>query len=271
MRQAFANARMYAVTPDIEAAWRLLLAHIGGEAGVEFDYLPYPAPQPLEELWRRPDLGCAFMCGFPIALELAKVTPLASPIPALPWAEGKAVYRSDLIARKDSGIERLEDSFGRRAGWTVDHSHSGFNAFRHHLLAYRTPQRQRLFASVTGNLVTARRILDEIVAGHIDIGPLDAYWHHLLRREKPELFTDIRVVGSTEPVPMPAFVAGPHIEADEIKRLKTAFANASTRPYFPALAERLQIAGFASMTQADFMPLLQMQAAAVSAGYADIA
>jgi hypothetical protein len=73
------NARMYAVTPEVEAAWRALLEHISGEAGVEFRYLRYPAPQPLEQLWSRADLGSVFMCGFPIALKLAAVIPLAAP------------------------------------------------------------------------------------------------------------------------------------------------------------------------------------------------
>ncbi|MCC7273678.1 MAG: hypothetical protein IT561_13485, partial [Alphaproteobacteria bacterium] len=51
------NARMYAVTPSVEAAWRALLGRVAAEAGVALDYLPYPAPQPLEALWSRADLG----------------------------------------------------------------------------------------------------------------------------------------------------------------------------------------------------------------------
>src|SRR5689334_2142257 len=76
------NARMYAVTPEVEEAWRGLLGHVTAEAGVTLDYLAYPAPQPLEALWARPDLGCVFMCGYPIALGLADVLPIAAPIPA---------------------------------------------------------------------------------------------------------------------------------------------------------------------------------------------
>ena len=99
MRGFVANARMYAVTPAAEAAWRELLARVAAEAGVAFGYMPYPAPQPLEALWSRPDLGAVFMCGYPIALRMAEVVPLAAPIPDAPWAGGQAVYRSDLIVR----------------------------------------------------------------------------------------------------------------------------------------------------------------------------
>jgi len=141
MNARIMNARMYAVTPEVEAGWRTLLTHITAEAGVALTYVPYPAPQPLEALWSRPDLGCVLMCGFPIALKLASVIPIAAPIPRAVWAAGLAVYRSDLIVRQNAPYRTLSDTFGSRAGWTVEHSQSGFNAFRHHLLAFRTPER----------------------------------------------------------------------------------------------------------------------------------
>ena len=106
-------------------------------------------------MWRRPDLGCVQMCGYPIALGIAEVAPLASPVPAAPWAGGKAVYRSDLIVRKDAPYTTLADTFGGAVGWTVEHSHSGFNALRHHLLPWREGGR----SSFTGNpsAISSRR------------------------------------------------------------------------------------------------------------------
>jgi ABC-type phosphate/phosphonate transport system substrate-binding protein len=262
-----ANARMYAVTPEVEEAWRRLLTQVLSEAGLDFAYEAYPAPQPMEVLWARPDLGCVLMCGYPIALGLSPVQPIAAPVPALPWAAGRPVYRSDLVVRADSGIESLEDSFGRRAGWTVEHSHSGFNAFRHHLLAYRTPERRSLYGEVVGNLVTARRILDAVVAGEIDIGPLDGYWHALIRRHRPDLTAPLRVVASTAPAPIPAFVAAPSVPAEAVLAMKAAFAAAASRDWFPELAETLLVAGFAPVDTTDFAPTLERDRAARAAGY----
>ena len=88
------------------------------------------------------------------------------------WAAGRAVYRTDLIVRQDAPYRTLEDTFGGRAGWTVAHSQSGFNAFRHHLLGYRTPAPPgALRARCSGNLVTARNVLDGVRDGRIDVGP----------------------------------------------------------------------------------------------------
>ncbi len=100
-----ANARMYAVSPEAEAAWQSLIAHVADDAGTSFDYQTYAAPQPLETLWRRGDVGCVQMCGYPIALEIADAVPLASAVPAADWADGNAVYRTDLIVKKEAAFK----------------------------------------------------------------------------------------------------------------------------------------------------------------------
>jgi ABC-type phosphate/phosphonate transport system substrate-binding protein len=267
MTERILNARMYAVTPAIEAGWRSLLEHITQSAGVNFHYVPYSAPQPLEQLWSRPDLGCVFMCGYAIALGLAPVTPIAAPIPRANWAAGQALYRSDLIVRAEAPYQRLEDSFGARAGWTVEHSHSGFNAFRHHLLPYRTRERLRLYGQMLGKLLTARAVLDSVREGRIDIGPLDAYWHMLAARHAPELTEGIRVLATTELAPIPAFVTTADAPSELVTRLRTAFVGAANQPWFAPLGDLLLLDGFAAAGSAQYAPLLAWDREAKAAGY----
>jgi ABC-type phosphate/phosphonate transport system substrate-binding protein len=268
MTERIMNARMYAVTPEVEAGWRGLLEHVAAEAGVALAYLPYPAPQPLEALWTRPDLGCVFMCGYPIALGLAAVTPIAAPIPRAAWAGGRPVYRSDLIVRADAPYRTLEDTFGGTAGWTVEHSHSGFNAFRHHLLAYRSAARPRLYAHMVGHLVTARAILDAVREGRIDVGPLDAYWHLLIARHRPELTAGIRVLAATDPAPIPAFVAAAGAPPELVARLRAALLAAATRGWFAPYGEQLLLEGFAAADAGHFATTLAWDREAKAAGYA---
>lgn len=269
MTLRIANARMYAATPAVEAAWEHLLGHVAEDAGVPLAYLAYPAPQPLEPLWRRGDLGAVMMCGYPIALGLADIRPIAAPIPAADWAGGRAIYRTELIVRTEAPFARLEDTFGGRIGWTARHSHSGFNAPRHHLLPHRTEARPSLYASSVGDLVTPRRVLDGVRDGTIDVGPLDAYWHLLMRRHAPDLVSGIRVLDVTESAPMPAFVASADLEPDAAERLADAFVAARSRAWFAPLAEALRIEGFQAVGHADFERTLAFDRAARAAGYAE--
>jgi ABC-type phosphate/phosphonate transport system substrate-binding protein len=261
------NARMYAVTIAVEALWRDLLERITTEARVPLRYVPYPAPQPLEDLWSRPDLGCVFMCGYPLALGLAPVVPVAAPMPSADWAGGKPLYRSNLIVREDAPYRSLEDTFGGRAGWTVEHSHSGFNAFRHHLLGYRTPRRPTLYGAMTGNLVTARNVLDGVREGRIDVGPLDAYWHLLLERHQPELTRGVRVLEATDTATVPAFVTSTSTPPEVVAALRAAFVAASARSWFAPFGEALLIEGFAAVESADYARTLEWDREAREAAY----
>ena len=268
MTNSIMNARMYAVTPGVEAVWRSLLERITAQAGVTFDYVAYPAPQPLETLWARSDLGCVFMCGYPVALQLASVVPLAAPIPRTAWAAGRPVYRSDLIVREDAPYRTLEDTFGGRAGWTVEHSHSGFNAFRHHLLRYRTASRLALYGEMVPNLVTARAILDAVREGRIDVGPLDAYWHVLIAKHNPTLTAGVRVLDSTDVATLPAFVTAASAPAAAVDALRVAFADASRRAWFDEYADALLIDGFAPVDTTYYARTLEWDREAKAAGYA---
>ena len=117
MSEWIANARMYAVTPAVESAWRELLEHIAPNAGVALDYLPYPAPQPLERLWARRDLGRGVHVRLSGGAAAGARDPARRADPAAPRGRGgEALYRSDLIVRTETPYRRLADTFGGRAG-----------------------------------------------------------------------------------------------------------------------------------------------------------
>jgi ABC-type phosphate/phosphonate transport system substrate-binding protein len=207
------------------------------------------------------------MCGYPVALRLAAVVPLAAPIPRAAWAAGRPLYRSDLIVREDAPFRTLEDTFGGRAGWTVEHSHSGFNAFRHHLLQYRTASRSTLYGEMVPNLVTARAVLDSVREGRIDVGPLDAYWHMLIAQYSPALTAGVRVLASTDVATLPAFVTAVSTPASTISALRNAFANAARQPWFNHYSDALLIDGFAPVDATDYARTLEWDREAKAAGY----
>ena len=258
----------YGITPRVEAAWKETLVRIGREAGVAFDFLPYPLPRPQEELWSCSDPGCVFMtCGYPIAMRHFAVTPIAAPKPSAPWAQGRALYRSNLIVKAKSRFQTLPDTFGGRLGWTTNHSHSAFNALRHHLLQYRTPGRPTLYSRVVGDLGSVRRLFDAVCDGAIDVGCIDAYWHLLLERHQPELAACVRVIESTATAPIPAFAASPAVAREIVDRLAASFAAAQHQTWFHCLADSIVIDGFTASVLDDFNIIRAREQEAIRAGY----
>ena len=258
----------YAVTPGVEVAWRELLVRVAREADVAFDFLSNVPPQTQGELWSRADPGYVFViCGYPIAMHHLAVTPIAAPIPLAPWAQGRALYRSDLIVRTDSHFQTLPDTFGGRLGWTTKHSHSAFNALRHHLLRYRNQDRGTLYSHVIGALGSVRMLFDAVCDGTIDVGSVDSYWHLLLQRYQPELAARVRVLESTATAPMPAFVASPLVAREIVDRLMVSFTSAHHQNWFHGLATAVMIAGFAPSAPDEFTIIRAREQEAIRAGY----
>ncbi len=259
-----ANARMYAVDAATAAAWTALFARIAALSGVPLDVIAHALPAPLEDLWRREDLGLAFICGYPFARGGFCVKPVAAPIPAS--GDGRPLYATHIVARADSAIATLEDSFGQRLGWTVEHSQSGFNAVRTHLLdAWQ--ERGPLYRDSIGPLLTPRRVIGALLADEIDIGPLDSYFHDLLLVAEPETAARLRIVKTTAPRPMPLLVASVGVGEAVVARLRAALLAAHRDEEGRAILSRLRLSGFATVEPEAYCALVEEADAADAVGY----
>lgn len=262
-----ANARMYSVNPAAAAAWKDLFGWLARETGVELTVIDHGFPKPLAELWSRPDLACAFMCGFPYALAKHPPQPVATLIPAAAPIEGRPVYATRLVVRADSRFNALEDTFGGRLGFTVEDSHSGYNALRHHLLPYYKQRGARLYQESIGPLFTPRRVIEALLAGAIDVGPLDSYALDLMLRHEPELASQIRIIATTDAAPMPLLVASADCPQDIIATLRSGLYAFGDAAACSGLKDRLCLDAFAPAVVDDYRLTLRWDQEARDAGY----
>ena len=262
---------MYSWSPSLAAEWRRLLGSIAARAGVDVAVMDEDDPTPLDELWRRADLGCVFMCGYPWALRADRPRLLAAPVPAPPRYGNRPVYVTDFIVRADSPYLRLEHTFGGTIAYSTEHSHSGYNAPRYHLLAYRTPERQTLYGSVLGPLVRQRPVLDAVAEGRADVAAIDGWALDLLRRHAPQVAARVRVIDTTIPAPSAPLVASPGTSEATCRALTEALIAAHTVPELRSMLDALLLSRFVRVTPRDFDVFLERQRAAEAAGYAKLA
>jgi ABC-type phosphate/phosphonate transport system substrate-binding protein len=215
-----ANARMYSVTPASAEAWRSVIGWVTREAGVPVEFVEHAPPKLLSDLWARNDLGVVQMCGLPASLRSPSPTVLAAPQPSLPRYGGKAIYMSDIAVKADSPFRTLEDTFGGVAGYTLKDSQSGYFAFRTLLLTKHPDAKYR---KIVGRLLNPRGVVKALAAGEIDVGPLDGYVFDLIRAGDPAFASQVRVVATTDPTPMPPLVATAPLKNDQIERIRNAF------------------------------------------------
>ncbi|MFC5520394.1 phosphate/phosphite/phosphonate ABC transporter substrate-binding protein [Polaromonas jejuensis] len=265
--QPVANARMYSATPSVKADWKQLLAWALARAGLPWNVIDYDAPAPLSALWARNDLGLAMMCGLPFAQRINEARPptlVAAPLPSPARYGGKPVYFTDIVVRADAPYRTLEDTFGGVVGYTLADSMSGGVALRRHLESYRTAARPRLYREAVGDLIHARGVIEALATGRIDVGPLDSYYHDLLRRHEPGFAAQVRIIASTPALPIPPLVATATLHKDELARLREALLATAAAPELAPVMERLLLAGFAIPDPADYRPLAAMAAAAAT-------
>ena len=239
-----ANARMYSVTPRVKHVWERLLRWVLDDAELPWEVIAHDPPEPLNALWARGDLGLAMMCGLPCALRTPAPQVIAAPVPSPARYQGLARYCTDLVVRADAPFRCLEDTFGGVAAYTLADSMSGAVAFNAHLQPFRSPGRRRLYARTVGNLVNARGVIDALVRGDVDVGPLDSYYHDLLRQDDPAYAARVRTIASTRWTPIPPLVSTSRLPLAVVDRLRASLQRATQHPDLTSERAFLLLAGF---------------------------
>jgi ABC-type phosphate/phosphonate transport system substrate-binding protein len=257
---------MYDVTPDVRRHWHALMTAAAGAAGLAVACIDHPPPAPLTALWARDDLVLGYMCGYPLAARYPDVEPLAAPVTACSTGD-RPTYRSLWLVRADSPFDTLASTFGSRIGWTVEHSHSGFNAPRHALLAHRTAARGSLYRESLGPLGDPRAALAALADARIDVTAIDAYWWWLLERHDPSSAAAYRVIGETPTAPMPPLICAAELARSFATKLAVALEELDADRGAAIHLEALGVRRFAPVARADYARLAEMDREAHRAGY----
>lgn len=256
-----ANSRMYSVNPATKAAWQQVLRWCLARARLDWPVIDHDPPASISQLWARNDMGVMQMCGLPYAVRNPVPRLIAAPVPSLVRYGGRAVYFSDLAVRADAPYQRIEDTFGKRIGWTLTDSQSGYFALRYYLLQLHSQRRETvggahtgpLFGEVVPRLVNPRGVIQALLDGRIDVGPLDSYSHDLIRHTEPDIAQKIRVLSTTTPTAMPPFVST-HSDASEedLQHLRDAFLAVHEEPSLMDARKVILLERFAPVRRADY-------------------
>jgi ABC-type phosphate/phosphonate transport system substrate-binding protein len=264
-----ANARMYSsIAPGAADAWRQLLKYVAAASGVDLDIIDHAYPASLPDLWARPDLGCALMCGWPMAREERARPLIAAPIPAAEWSAGRAIYRAEFVVRIDSPFAGIEDTFGHHLAFNALDSHSGYNMPRGHLALWA--DRQPLYRALVGPTGSHLRSIEAVLSGEADVAAVDSYYLALAHRHVPHLVAGLRVIDVTPASPIPPFVGSAALTAIERDRLERALLGFGAADAERALLAVLCLSGFAPANRQSYDATVALERDAAHAGYREI-
>jgi ABC-type phosphate/phosphonate transport system substrate-binding protein len=239
-----ANARMYAVSPEVSGLWRELLAAVIARSRLAISLIEHAEPAPIDALWRREDKAAVFMCGLPFARTEPRPVLVAAPVPSPPEFRGIPQYWSELVVHAASPYRSIDQTFGRRIAFTVPDSQSGCLAALQYFMTSggAFPRFQEIIAPQ----ITPLGAVTAVLKGDAEVAPIDSYAFTLLSRYRPDLTSQLRVIARTDPTPIPAFVASPGaLSPGELESLQSAFLEAHENPLTQELMERLLLQRFA--------------------------
>jgi ABC transporter, phosphonate, periplasmic substrate-binding protein len=215
-----ANARMYSVNSETAELWRRLLTAVIERAGLDIGLLEHAEPKPISELWQRSDKAAVFMCGLPFSRTDPRPELIAAPVPSPADFRGLPQYWSEMVVRKDSAFQSIEDTFGGRIALTAPDSQSGCLAALYYLMtaAGEFP----LYREVIAPQVTPLGAMSAVIDAAADVAPIDSYAFCLIQKYHSELTSQLRIVGRTMRTPIPPLVAS----RPGLERLQAAFLEA---------------------------------------------
>ncbi|HEV8675074.1 MAG TPA: PhnD/SsuA/transferrin family substrate-binding protein [Methylomirabilota bacterium] len=224
-----------------------------------------------EERHRRLDAGLiqvAFICGLPYTEKFDRpdrpVELLCAPVMAHPRYDGRPVYFTDVIVRADSPLKSFADLRGRSYAYNDPASNSGYVMPRHHLLGLGET------AGYFGRTVASgghQKSIQLVREGAVDASGIDSTVLELETKRDPRVASELRVVESIGPCPIPPVVVSSRLGDDVKARLREVFLTMAEDPDGRVILADGLLARFVPVRDRDYDPIRAMVRRATTAGF----
>lgn len=212
-------------------------------------------------LFQEGEVHLCWVCGLPY-VRLAerfpgRFSPLAAPVMQAPRYQGRPVYFSDMVVRRDSPFHTFDDLRG--AVWTYNEpgSQSGYG-----IVLYSLAQRGKNL-NFFGRIVESgahQASLQMIVRGEVDASAIDSTVLEQVLADEPQLAEQIRVIATLGPSPIPPWVV--HQEAglpdDVILAMRRLLVNMHAPPEGRDILSRARLRRFSPVSERDYDPIRAM-------------
>jgi phosphonate transport system substrate-binding protein len=237
---------------------RALAAYLSEQLGRPVRFLDGPD-------WRAAYAGIAagridvgWICGRPYVELLTAGTPLsllAAPVMAGARYDGRPVYFSDVVVRRDSRFHSFADLRGASWAYNEPGSHSGYHVTRYHLA--QLGETGRYFGRIVGSGSHARS-LELVLSGEIDASAIDSTVLEWAIAHDPTLAQRLRVIDTLGPSPSPPLVVAGERGRALREPLRVALLALPETAGGQALLALGGLARFAAVEDGDYDPIRTM-------------
>lgn len=217
--------------------------------------------QERERLLDEGEIDLCWLCGLPYVWKAertsGRIEALAAPVMAGSRYQNRPIYFSDVVVRHDSPFETLEDLRG--GSWAINEpgSHSGYNVVRY-ALAARGESGGNFFGRVIAS-GAHQNSLGLIRSGEVDGSAIDSTVLEVEIDHDPELSSQLRIIDTFGPSPIPPWVVGEQVPTEMRSRLRDLLCQMDQDAEGRSLLAKGRMARFMAVKDQDYNPIREME------------
>src|SRR4029077_10270593 len=238
-------------------------AYIQARLGIETGYVNDIPWQERERLFDEGEIQILWLCGLPYVYKAdqpkSDMELLAVPVPAGSRYQGRAIYFSDVVVKKESPFQTCAELRGSAWAYNEPRSHSGYNVVRAYL--FELGESQGFFGKVVES--GAHQIsLEMILSSRVDGTAIDSTVLEWATAQQSEIAQQIRIIETFGPSPIPPWVITKRVPETTRSRLRRLFLQMSEDPQGRSILDQGNVTCFVSSRDSDYDPIRRMARAA---------
>jgi phosphonate transport system substrate-binding protein len=248
---------------NTESLCSAIATYLHYQLGEPTEYVTGIPWQEREAQFDRGEIQVLWLCGLPYVhkAELAESSMelLAVPVPLGKRYQGRPVYFSDVVVRRENPARCMDDLRGTVWAYNEPRSHSGFNVVR----AYLADRREwNGFFTRVVEAGAHSRSLELILSGAVDGAAIDSMVLEWFGRRQTELMKRLRVVETIGPSPIPPWVISRRMPEELRARVRVALLRMHLDRNGRRILQRANFERFIEGRDGDYDPIRRMAARA---------
>ena len=246
-------------SPNADFTCQHIAQYLGSRLGLPVEFvndIPWPER---EERLDAGDIHLGWICGWPYVKKVdqqpASLELVAAPVMQHPRYRQRPIYFSDVVVHQASKYHRFADLRGAVWAYNEPHSHSGYNLTCYHLT--RLGESRGYFGRVV-EAGSHLKALEMVLARQIDATAVDSTVLELELAARPALETELRLIDTLGPSPIPPWVATRNIAPELRPAIRRLFWQMHEQPEGRAILRQGQIMKMVRVEDGDYDPIRDM-------------
>lgn len=238
---------------NTEHVGRAMVNYIGERLQMAVEFVDHISWQERERRLDQGRIQVGWICGLLYVWKAAQpkqsIELLVAPVMGHKRYRNRPIYYSDMIVRRDSRLRNFEELQGANWAYNEPRSYSGYLLVRHHLASLGESKDFFGRSIESGSHLNSLRM---VIEGRADASAIDSTLLDFLLQRYPVLNSQIRIVETLGPSPIPPWIVSRSLPMILRQRLRKLLLQMDGDPQGRAILAECQLKRFVGVADRDY-------------------